>query len=529
MPPPRWLSLRRRQRPDTTRAVGQEESLPPGPQGFWLTDPDFRERLRRATWTMLDLVAYALDDDFTLTEAIDGARYHAVELLGIPAEYGGLVEAEAAAHIVQTAVLPVGSPFGISIAQGLARIEALPVDDQHSLVQTAARRYAITTAPTAPSRPPPAPPPPPGLPTPHARGPVSPHPFPPGITVRPTSGGFPPVRTRTARRLPAAAVTVAAVTGTMVSALAPAASALSSETTPAASVTPLSTAEIGGVTILKKDPAGDVLSGATFTLLDSTGQQAAAGTTSTDGRLAFQDLSPGVYRLKETSSGSPLHDVVDDQDVIVTPGAETPLTIIDPFKSASVVLKAKDDETGKLLAGSTVNIGSGDKTILTLTTGSDGTASGQLPVSARTGSDFWARQVKAPAGYEITTSTKTFKAKPGDPVTVPVTNAMKTNGTTATPTSSAKPTPDVSTPGTSAPKQGDSPASSAPAQSGAPVVGETAPSSTALSAKGSLAHTGAEATPWLLGGVGALLAAGGGAVFAARRRRTEDESGRAQG
>ncbi|MFD8968795.1 LPXTG cell wall anchor domain-containing protein [Streptomyces sp. NPDC059568] len=40
--------------------------------------------------------------------------------------------------------------------------------------------------------------------------------------------------------------------------------------------------------------------------------------------------------------------------------------------------------------------------------------------------------------------------------------------------------------------------------------------------QGSLAHTGAGATPWLLRGTGLLLASGGGMVFAARRRHTDE-------
>jgi hypothetical protein len=170
------------------------------------------------------------------------------------------------------------------------------------------------------------------------------------------------LRTRSARRLPAAAVTVAVMTGTV--ALAPAASAQTPEPTPSTSTAWLNAAETGGVTILKKDPGGDVLAGASFILLDSAGQQAASGKTDVDGQLAFKDLAPGVYRLKEVSSGSPLHDVVDDQDVIVTPGADAPLTITDPFKPATVTLKAKDSKSGKLLPGSTVNIGTGDRTVL---------------------------------------------------------------------------------------------------------------------------------------------------------------------
>lgn len=98
---------------------------------------------------MLDMVEGVLDDDFTLTDAIYGARHHAADMLDIPAEYGILVEAEAAAQIVEAAGLPAGSLFGPAIARSLARIETQPVEDQQQLVRAAARRYAIT----APSRP----------------------------------------------------------------------------------------------------------------------------------------------------------------------------------------------------------------------------------------------------------------------------------------------------------------------------------------------------------------------------------------
>ncbi|KUO04676.1 hypothetical protein AQJ67_10200 [Streptomyces caeruleatus] len=335
------------------------------------------------------------------------------------------------------------------------------------------------------------------------------------------------MHTPSARYLPSAALTVAAtVTGSLI--WAPAAFAQTPDQSPAASTMPTSraAAEGGGVAILKKDAGGDVLAGASFTLYDSTGKEAGSGKTDAQGQLIFQDLAPGVYRLKEVSSGSPLHDVVADQDVIVTPGAVAPLTVIDPFKPAEVTLKAKDDKSGKLLVGATVNIGSGDKTILTLTTGSDGTASAQLPINSRTGSDFWLQQTAAPAGYALYKPSKSFTANPGDPVIVTVTNAKKTSSTTPAPTSSAKPSDEPTTvpttPGTTTPAQGNSTASSSSAPSETLAGDETAPSSTAPTATGALAHTGADATPWLFGGAGILLAAGAGAVFAARRR-TEDD------
>ncbi|MER5822133.1 hypothetical protein ABT086_07585 [Streptomyces mirabilis] len=146
MPPPRWLPSRCRPPAQTT--TDQSPPAPLGPNGFWLTDPVFRDRLHSATLIMLDLVEDAMNDDIPLTDVLDGARHHAEDLLGVPSAYGILVEAEAAAQIVQAAGLDAGSPFGPALAQGLRSIEQLPVEQQQQLVRAAARRYTIT----APSR-----------------------------------------------------------------------------------------------------------------------------------------------------------------------------------------------------------------------------------------------------------------------------------------------------------------------------------------------------------------------------------------
>ncbi|MFF4363455.1 SpaA isopeptide-forming pilin-related protein [Streptomyces sp. NPDC001604] len=344
------------------------------------------------------------------------------------------------------------------------------------------------------------------------------------------------MRIRSARTLPVAVAVAATVTGSL--SWAPTASAQSTDPTPSASTSPTprnaAEPETGGVAILKKDPTGDVLAGASFTLLDSAGTETATGKTDTQGKLAFTDLAPGVYRLKETSSGSNLYDTVDDQDVIVTPGTDTPITIVDPFKAAKVLLQAKDYKTGKLLPGATVNIGAGTSTLLTLTTGAQGTASGELPMSSRK-TLFWAKEIKAPAGYDLYKPAKTFTTGPGAPVTVTVTNA-KTD-TTPKPAPTEKPTgqptgspatstdnPTENTPGTSKlnPTATDTPDT---ASSPAP-TGDGTESASPKTAVGSLAHTGADATPWLLAGAGLLVTGGIGAVVVARRRTdSEPEQG----
>ncbi|MEV8426474.1 SpaA isopeptide-forming pilin-related protein [Streptomyces niveus] len=334
--------------------------------------------------------------------------------------------------------------------------------------------------------------------------------------------------TRTSAPAPAIAV-AAALSGTLL--WAPAVSAQTPEPAPSTSAPTKDSpteAETGGVRILKNDPGGDVMSGAAFTLLDTTGDEAGRGTTNAVGGLAFDDLAPGVYRLKETSSGSPLHDTVPDRDVIVTPGTTTPLTITDPFKDARVLLQAKDDKTGRFLAGSTVNIGIGGKTLLTLTTGRGGTATGELPVTSRK-TDFWVKQIKAPAGYDLYKPARTFTAGPGAPVTVTVTNSRTATAPTPDPSDQPSPQPtgapsspaDPSGGGSGGAKPTGTPGTNSSATPAAP-TGDATPKAPA----GSLAHTGANATPWLLGGAGLLVAAGGATLTAARHRRRDDDSER---
>ncbi|GAA3196346.1 MULTISPECIES: SpaA isopeptide-forming pilin-related protein [Streptomyces] len=325
-----------------------------------------------------------------------------------------------------------------------------------------------------------------------------------------------------ARLVRSAAAVAAAVAGTLT--CAPAASAQSSEPTPSTSAeTPVPDA--GNVEIRVKDTAGDVLPGAVLLLLDADGQDAGRGQTDAQGTLTVPDLAPGVYRLKQTS-GSPLHEVAADQDVIVTPGETTRLTIIDQFKAATVLLQVKDGKTGKPLPGATVNVGASTSPLLTLTTGAKGTASGNLPVTSRR-TQIWVKEIQAPAGYDLYKPTKIATASPGTPVTVTITNpktasdpkrepsSKPTHKNTDAPSSSGKPSSGTgwatrSAPGSDTPKPGSSRAAATSVNN-----------STPKTPTGSLAHTGADATPWLVAGATALITAGGGALAVARRSRTD--------
>ncbi|MFI8103456.1 SpaA isopeptide-forming pilin-related protein [Streptomyces sp. NPDC086023] len=282
----------------------------------------------------------------------------------------------------------------------------------------------------------------------------------------------------------------------------------------------------GAVEITKKDPDGTLLAGAAFALLDTlNGTKALTGKTNADGKLLFEDVHPGTYRLKETATGSPLHDLAPDQEVIVAPEHTAKLTIIDTFKPAELLVKKTDRKTGKPLAGAVINItpaiGTG-KTI-TLTTGKDGTATTSLPVSSRKGTAYTGTETTAPTGYELDTTPVKITAKPAAKTTATFTNTKKNKPTppTTPPTTTPPTAPPVTPPTTPATTPPTTPTPTR-STSTAPVPPTDTPSTPP--SKGSLAHTGADSNAWLLAAGGLLIAAGGGALIAARRKKTQDEA-----
>ncbi|MEW1632674.1 SpaA isopeptide-forming pilin-related protein [Streptomyces sp. NPDC093801] len=291
----------------------------------------------------------------------------------------------------------------------------------------------------------------------------------------------------------------------------------------------------GHIEITKKDPGGDLLAGAEFSLLDTlNGTKALTGRTGKDGILRFEGVTPGVWRLKEINSGSPIHDLAPDQDIVVTPGQSAKLTVVDPFKPAEVTVTKKDKDTGKPLAGAVINITpqAGGGKPLTLTTGKDGTATAKLDVSSRTGTSYTATETKAPDGYQLNSTPVKITAKPGEKTTAAFTNTKKDQPThpptTPTPTAPTTPATPSGTPTTPATTAAPTPSATTPT-SAAPRPTETASSTASPAPKGSLAQTGADPTSWLLAGAGLLISAGGGALLALRRRREANQDSQPNG
>ncbi|WP_051787256.1 MULTISPECIES: MSCRAMM family protein [Streptomyces] len=198
----------------------------------------------------------------------------------------------------------------------------------------------------------------------------------------------------------------------------------------------------GGLRIIKTNPEGNPVTGTGFQLLDTTGKTIADGKTGSDGTLTFSGLAPGIARLKETTSGSPLLGTVPDQDVVIVPGPPADLPITDPYRAAALTLKVTDKTTGKGLAGAVANVvpkgAKDDKGAFTLTTGKDGTAKAPLPIGKKTGTTYTVTQTKVPAGYRSQTTSVDVAAVPGQPVTPSFANTSTAAPPTQKPT--ARPT-----------------------------------------------------------------------------------------
>ncbi|MFI5804422.1 hypothetical protein [Streptomyces sp. NPDC051561] len=167
---PRWFQPTKPTDPTPVRA--EPDTAPPPeasfslPEGIWLTDAVLRGRLHTAVLMWLEDAERSMDEGATLADALTGVRSHAVDMLGIPAPYVLLVEAEAVAHVVEQAGGQVGSVFGPILSTSLERLLTEGTGEQQrtalrqatalfSILREAERQQAKTSRHSPGSIPPP--------------------------------------------------------------------------------------------------------------------------------------------------------------------------------------------------------------------------------------------------------------------------------------------------------------------------------------------------------------------------------------
>jgi hypothetical protein len=305
------------------------------------------------------------------------------------------------------------------------------------------------------------------------------------------------------------------------SALALLTQAPASATTPTPSATaPHSaaprTSAPGGISVHATASDGTPVAEAAFTLTDLAGTTAASGTTGADGTLAFPDLSPGVYHLRQTATGSSTVQLAPDQDVVVPDGVTVPVTVTDPFTPAGLTVHLTDS-AGKPVSGADIAITSSTGKAVTVTTGASGSAQASLPVTSRTGTPYTVAEQTGPHGAPAHSKPATVRAQPSGLISITLTDTAATTPTTS-------PTTPPSTDPAAAPAPGNQSTATGPA----PEPGPASSTSTTLAASAQhaqLAHTGADATTWLAGTAALLMVIGAGTLSGVRYRRPRNKPG----
>ncbi|WP_436667313.1 SpaA isopeptide-forming pilin-related protein [Latilactobacillus sakei] len=171
----------------------------------------------------------------------------------------------------------------------------------------------------------------------------------------------------------------------------------------------------GSVILTKKDSKdGAVLQGAVFELRDASGKLLQSGlTTNASGQLEVKDLTPGNYYFVETKAPTGYDISKKHYDFEIKKGqtTATPVDMTNKLTPGSVVLTKKDAEDGTTLQGAVFEIQ--DASGKVLKSGLTTDASGKLAVNDLKPGKYYFVETKAPAGYDLDKTAKSFTITKG--------------------------------------------------------------------------------------------------------------------
>ncbi len=158
--------------------------------------------------------------------------------------------------------------------------------------------------------------------------------------------------------------------------------------------------QTGGIAILKTDAdTSSPLAGAHFKLTDSTGKLIKEGDTAADGKLTFNGLPLGTYKLTETAA--PTGYVLDATPITVevtNAGQTVSKTITNIKQTGGIAILKTDAETNKPLAGAHFKLtDSSGKLISEAVTGTEG----KITFSGMALSKYILTETEAPEGYAL--------------------------------------------------------------------------------------------------------------------------------
>lgn len=160
------------------------------------------------------------------------------------------------------------------------------------------------------------------------------------------------------------------------------------------------------------------IAGATFEVWEQNGKLINTITTDSTGVAQIENLKSGIYLIKEVAVPNGWTARTLTQTVTINYETPTTLNFYHTAKSALTVNKT-DARTGNPLAGATFRItkANGDY-VGEYTTGADGT----FKVDALTAGTYNITETKAPSGYVLDTTSRSFTIKDDQPLVLNITN-----------------------------------------------------------------------------------------------------------
>jgi len=187
----------------------------------------------------------------------------------------------------------------------------------------------------------------------------------------------------------------------------------------------------GGISIIKTDPSGNFLSGATFELLNIAGDKITEKTTSSDGKIEFDNLQYRTFYIRETQAPAGYLLNKAEQRVRLSSTNPTFTYTAQNEKALGTISFQKVSEGGALLSGGTFRLIGTDfmgNPINLTASSSGGTVSFQnVPI----GTDYEIREITPPGGFVKSTTVITASVVYNDDQTGVVTNISQDSLTNA--------------------------------------------------------------------------------------------------
>ncbi|MEY7999714.1 SpaA isopeptide-forming pilin-related protein [Clostridium sp. Mt-5] len=269
----------------------------------------------------------------------------------------------------------------------------------------------------------------------------------------------------------------------------------------------------GTVSVKKTDDSGNALSGAVFTLYNSSGNSVQTATSDASGAAQFTKVQPGKYTVKETVA--PAGYVLSTQVIPVEINMSKTYDIgtIKDTKNAAAIEVKKTDANGNALSGAEFTLYNSGVKVASAVSGQDGIARFSNVVYG----NYTVKETRAPAGYDLNQDTlsvqvdssKTYQFTVADEKGTPGSNNP---GGTPNPNNPGGGTPDSSNPGGGTPNP-NNPGGGSPDLSN-PQGGTPSSISQSLPKTGSMVDT----TVLLVVGIMAILA---GIWMMKRSKRSE--------